>query len=178
MLHPHVTLTFYPAPYPSESGGIVMLDGDHYLAESAPFVASLTQSVQRSDLLRSHSPALNPRGGRALPMEWEEVRRIESPGEALATALGILDEMPDTTGWVRIEIPSLERAWAVTPAAVRSIGWDHDPRKRLLRLRWALETGPATEITATVPEEDYLLLETGFELLWEDGDTVALESFV
>lgn len=172
LLCPHFTLTWYPGSYPDADDGVVLQSADHRCEASPALAGELAQAVQRADYLRAAAPGLWVRGGRALSLDWAEVREIAAPADALAAALAALEAMPAETGWLSIDIPDANRAWRAEPCAVRSAGWSHDPRRGLLRLRWALECGPLTEI----PTDHDLLLETGLGIALEAGGYLELES--
>jgi len=175
LLCPHATLTFYPVAYPATTGGIAILSASHYIDETSPVVGALEQVVRRVDYPRAPAPGIHVRGGRALPMEWEEVRRIADPAVAVATAMDIIATMPADPGWVEIVIADQARTFAIHPAAVQSAGYTHDVRKGLLRLRWRIMAGDLTEV-ATSDDAGMILDEAGAVILCEDEAYLASEA--
>lgn len=175
---PHFVLTWYPGSYPSATGGVVLQSADHYIETQSTLGTQIEQLVQRADYLRAAAPDFWVRGNRTASLEWEEIRHYDSPGEALAAALAIAEAMPEETGWLRIDIPDQDRAWAASPCVIRATGSRHGKSgtKTRLALRWTLDCGPLAEIATDDPDGDHILLESGFELLCEDGSEIALES--
>lgn len=170
-------LSLYPSPYPDETGGIELVGADTLIDEGSALVGELSQIIQRADYVRASAPGLFVRGNRTTTLEWEELRRGLSPPDATAAALDAIDQMPATTGWLRLTLPDLARSWALLPAAVESAGWTHDPRKRLLRLRWRIPAGPPLALASEAPASA-ITTETGFAIATEAGDYFALESAV
>lgn len=148
---PHLHLTFHPEAHPSTTGAIVLLGEDDLVDAGSAIGGQVGQMVQQASYVRGSTPGLFVRGQRATVLDWETVRQIGDPAAAAAAAIELAAAMPDTTGWVLIEIPSEERSWSVIPAAIESVGWTHDPRRGLLRLRWRLLAGVAEEIIETPP---------------------------
>lgn len=168
-------LTLYPSDWPDESGGVVLVGDDTHIDESTSLVGELAQMVQRSERVRASAPDLYVRGNRSTTLDWEEVRLGVAPHDATAAAMDALESMPDTTGWLLLELPDLGRRWVFAPAAVESAGWSHQPRDRQLRLRWRIPAGPAVEVAAEAAD-DRILDERGYPILTEDGYEIALET--
>lgn len=181
LLCPHFTLTWYPGTWPSTSGPLVLQSANHYVERADALGGLFEQMVQVAEFLRGETPDYYIRGNRTLTLEWQETRIITGgPGEALATALAALESLPDETGWLSINIPDEGRTWVVTPCAIRSAGWSHvvrEGKSDLLRLRWTLLCGPLTEIVSD-GADDTILLETGAQLLTEEGENFELETAV
>ena len=176
---PLFTLTFYPAAYPSTADALVLQSADHYLEGQAILPLQVEQAVQVAEFLRGVTPDFYNRGQRTTRLEWTEVRVYDTPSGALAASLEIAEAVPDSTGWLRIDIPDEGRAWAVTPCAIRAMAGrpEKSGAKTLLRVSWTLLCGALSEIAAEVPAEDYLLFENGFTVLCEDDSELALESY-
>lgn len=175
LICPFFTLTYFAGTYPAESGGVVLLGTDHYLEEGSSLSGAVSQLVQRADFVRAGAPQFFPRGNGSLDLQWEEVRKISDPGAALATAIASAESLPSGPGWVRLDIPSQARRWAITPVVVESRGWNHSPRTGLLRLTWGLRSGLAAAIATEAPASA-ITTETGFAFATEAGDYFALES--
>lgn len=172
-------LTFYPAAYPSETNPFVLQSASHYIDGETSLDGLAEQIIQRADYIRGAVPDFFPRGNRATTLTWEEVRFADTHAAAIAAGLEAITAMPDTTGWLHISLPALGRAWALTPCAIRSGGYRHQPRgsgrRDLLRLRWQLDSGALTELHITA-EPDTLQLETGYEFQLEDAGYLELET--
>lgn len=177
---PIFTLTWYPGEYPSETSPLVLQSADHRVRDGYAALAALVRdAVQIAPFLRAPAPAMWNRGNRQTEIEWEEVRLHDSPAEALADGLAAVAEMPDETGWLRIDVPGEGRAWVCTPCLIESAGHPRvmrEGKQHLLSLRWQLHCGPMTEI-ATSSEEGAITTEIGAEILTEDGEFyLALET--
>lgn len=179
LLCSHYTLTWYPGVYPSATGGMVLQSASRYIEEGSALDVQIGQLVERADYVRGEVPDFFPRGSKSMGLQWEEARLVASPGAALAAALDAAASLPSTAGWLRIDIASEGRAWAVTPATIRATGGRHRKSggQMLLLIRWQVDCGPATEIAVTA-EDAAMTLETGAELLTEPGDYLALETYV
>ncbi len=176
---PLFTLTFYPAAYPSTADALVLQSASHYLDGQVFLPVQVEQAVQVAEFVRGAVPDFFNRGNRATTLQWTEVRRYASPSGALAASFELAEAMPDSTGWLRIDLPDEGRAWAVTPCAIRMMAGRPEKAgaETLLKVTWTLLCGVLSEIAAEVPEEDYLLFENGFTVLCEDGSELALESY-
>jgi hypothetical protein len=169
-------LTFYPAPYPSVASPIVLLAPGELIDAASPIVADLAQLVDVQTGVRWETPNIFTRGNKTLRLQWDEVKKFDSPGAALAATLERQEAMPSATGWVMLEIPTEGRAWAVQPVAFRSHGSSFQLGNKSYRQRWDLASGSLTEI-ATSAEDGAITTETGVEILTEDGGFyLALES--
>jgi hypothetical protein len=175
---PIYTLTWYPGAWPSTASPLALQSADHFADAYAGLGGAVEDQVQVAQFHRGESPDFYNRGNRQSLLDWEEVRRFDDPGEALTAGLRIIAEMPKVSGWLSILIPSEGTAFVATTCMIRSsrfpavikAGAEH-----LLRLRWALECGPITEI-ATTTEDGALTSEIGVALLTEAGDYLALQA--
>ena len=176
---PLFSLTFYPAAYPSVADPLVLQSADHYLDGQTYLPVQVEQAVQVAEFVRGVTPAFYVRGQRTTRLDWIEVRRFASPGAALADSLEIAEAVPESTGWMRIDITDEDRAWAVTPCAVRAMAGRPEKAgaETLLRITWTLLCGALSEIATEVPAQDYLLFENGLTVLCEDESELALESY-
>lgn len=166
---PQCYLTFYPGAYPSETGGVSLLGEGDWVEEGSALNGEISQLVQRQEGHRWATPAFWPRGNRALALEWTRViADVALDGTAIALAMEAAEALPSDVGWVRLELPNVNRAWAILPAVVRAIGWTHVPRKNELHLRYTIEKGLANEIAITA-EDGAITSEIGTEILTEDG---------
>lgn len=161
-------ITFHPAPYPSEEGAIVLLAEGAWIDAASPIVADISQIVEEANYARGSAPDFFPRGNRAMSLQWEEVVRFASPAAALATSLERQESMPRQTGWALLEIPSLDRSWAIRPVAFRSHRTTYGLPKKSVRYGWELASGDIAEIVT-------MLYEDGEAMLYEDGDEMLYE---
>lgn len=162
------TITFYPAPYPSEEDPLVLLAEGASIDAGSPIVADLEQIVEEVNYVRGVTPDFFNRGGRKLRLQWDEVRKFDSPGAALAESFDRKKAMPQLTGWAAIEIPSITRTWAISPVAFRADRTGYDLPSKTYRLSWELLTGALTEIFDAPPGA--IAAETGRAFGTEDGD--------
>ena len=149
LLSPYI-LTFYPVAYPATTGPLVLQSDTHYLDASAPLAGALEQVIQRADYYRASTPDFYSRGNQSLTLDWEETRFIDGPAAAMTTAIDLLETLPVPTGWLHVSIPGTGRAWAISPCAISSSGWRHQPRagqSDILRLRWHIAAGGITTLS-------------------------------
>jgi hypothetical protein len=78
------------------------------------------------------------------------------------------------TGWLRIDIPSVVRSFAVTPCSIEGCGHRYDEVNGLLSLDWSLLCGSIAEIPGDYSDLGILLLETGYPLLVGPGTYLKL----
>ena len=175
LICPYFTLTFFAGTFPAETSPVVLLGPEHFIDSSSALSGTVSQLVQRADYVRGEVPGFFARGNRSQSLSWEQVRKIIDPAEALAVALRSAAETPAGVGWVRLAVPSQGLAWALSPVAVSTHSWSHDPKRGLLRLQWQLEAGPATSIAVQAPDFA-LTAETGFALATEDGRVLVTEA--
>jgi hypothetical protein len=175
---PHFAVTFYPAPWPSEAGGVALVTADDLVEAGSNLAVAAEQMMQRADYLRGEVPDFFPRGNRSGRLEWETLRRHAAPSGAAAAALAAAETLPRTVGWARVALAAEGRAWALMPAALRGVSARHRRAgaATMLALRWTVDCGPPVEI-ATSSADHALLLETGFGALAEDGAALALETW-
>lgn len=174
---PSFTLTWYPGEYPSDTGAVVLQSADHYVDDAAGFGAAVEDLVQTAEFLRGSAPAFYNRGNRTTRLEWEEVRRYASPAEAMAAGLEIAAAMPSASGWLRIDLPDLYRAWKAEPCMIQRVAFPQparDGRATLLRIQWTLLIGPLAEIPGDFSGLDILMLETGYPLEIAAGEYLYL----
>lgn len=174
LLLPHFTLTFYPVAYPTATGGVVLQDRTNYVDAGGGLSAMMEQVVQRATYLRSEAIGLFVRGARSAPVEWTQIRLVDTPHDGLADALADLEAVSDQTGWLRIDLPNANRAFKIDPCVVRGARIDEDPLKGMIRMRWSLECGLITEIPGDYSDLGILLLETGYPLLVGPGTYLKL----
>lgn len=178
LICPQFHLTFYAGVWPAQSGAVSLLGEGDWVDEGSALGGMVEQLVQRDDYLRGDAPDFWVRGSETTSLEWTRVvADVPVDGSMVALAMDAAAALPKVTGWVLLSLPNLARQWVITPAVVRSVGWTPYPRRNELHLRYAVEKGVANEI-ATEAEEAALLLETGVEMLTEDGDFyLALETY-
>lgn len=173
----HFAVTFYPAPYPAETGAVALVTTDDLVEAGSNLAAAAEQLSQRADYVRGEVPGLFARGNRSGAVEWETVRCHATPSGAATAALAATEALPGTVGWARIDLPAEGRAWVLAPAFLRRVDARH--RKAgaptMLVLRWTVECGPPSEIALSSPVHAWLW-ETGAPVLWEDGTYMALET--
>lgn len=177
LICPQFSLTFFAADYPAEAGAVSLLGADDWVSDSEALNGAVSQIVNEQEGFRWATPNFWPQGNQRTALEWTRViADVPNDGTAIALALEAAAELPVSPGWVRLELPNLNRAWAIAPAAVRSIDWRHDPLRNELHLRYAILKGIANEV-ATSSEEGAITTEIGTEILTEDGGYyLALES--
>jgi len=177
VLKSRIEITWYDGVWPSESGELTLLGADEDIDENSPILASIAQLVQRDEFVRGAVPAFYVRGSRSISLEWDRIRPHLRHDLALAAAFDEADAMPGVTGWVRIELPEVERVWVVTPCVVSAGAWSYRPRALQQTQRWTIGSGVATEIGYGDFEEGLMLFESGFPMLFEDGEEMAFESY-
>lgn len=174
----YFVLTWYPGLYPSTASPLVLQSADHHVDDFGGFAGRVEDLIQTATFHRAAAPEFYNRGNRQTRLEWAEVRRYDSPTEAMAECLEMLAEMPQETGWLLIEIPAEGRAFACTPCMIRAASFPQIEKAgtiHVARRAWALECGPITEI-AVDAEEGAILSEIGTEYLTEEeGYYLALE---
>lgn len=174
LICPRFRLTWYPGAYPSDTGGVVLLGPDDLIDAGSSLNGSGDQQVDVVPGLRAPTPKIFARGNRSISLEWTTVTETTpgDPNAALVIGLASIEAMPDSVGWVRIDLDDALRSWAMTPAAVRSMGYQHDPLRNQLRRRWSIQGGLVTEIAG----EYALTLETGDGIELEAGGFFELET--
>lgn len=171
---PYALLTFYPGDYPSEENPLALLSSEHRVPNDAALRAAISQLIQRAEYVRGSTPGLFVRGQKSLNLTWQEVRLVNSPGEALVIALDIAVDLPTTTGWLLIDIPDQGRKFGVSPVAIELADTAHNPLKNRINLTWQLATGEPFKIAVEAPAFA-ITTEAGFALGTENGDYLVTE---
>lgn len=177
LIEPQFHVTFFPGNYPANAGGVVLLGPDHWVDDAAACNAAFDQIIQEANYIREDAPDFFPRGNRKTDLEFVRViPEIPIDGTAIALAMDAGASIPKVKGWILLELPHLNRQWAITPAAVERLETIHNPTQNMLSLRWRIKKGVATEI-ATSAADSAITTELGVEILTEDDSYyLALES--
>jgi hypothetical protein len=141
MLCAQINVTWYPGAVGSTDDPLVLLSLSHYVPGPGNLSALMEQMVQAAEYHRGASVDHFARGNARLPLSIEEWRKVSDPLEAHETALALLAGLPQVTGWLLVEIESRDTTWSIDQAVIRSLRYEVDERRGLLKLTWSVDCG-------------------------------------